>query len=62
MARLSAQYFPLSFRISFIIKNNKVSGACSTYGGDRWEDLREGDHLEGPDVNGRIILKCIFKK
>jgi hypothetical protein len=27
-----------------------------------WGDLREGDHLEGPDVDRRIILKWIFKK
>jgi hypothetical protein len=24
-------------------------------------DLRDGDHLEGPCVDGRIILKWIFK-
>jgi hypothetical protein len=27
-----------------------------------WGDLREGDHLGDPRVDGRIILKCIFKK
>jgi hypothetical protein len=30
--------------------------------GFRWENLRERDNLEDPDVDGRIILRCIFRK
>jgi hypothetical protein len=32
------------------------------YTGFWWGYLRERDHLEGVGVDGRIILKCIFKK
>jgi hypothetical protein len=33
--------------------------ACTRF---LWEKLREGDHLGDPRVDGRIILKRIFRK
>jgi hypothetical protein len=27
-----------------------------------WENLRERDHIEGPGIDGRIILRLIFRK
>jgi hypothetical protein len=27
-----------------------------------WENIRERDHLEDPDLDGRIILGWIFRK
>jgi len=32
------------------------------YTGLWWGNLREIDHLEDPDVDGRIILRWIFRK
>ena len=46
-----------------------MGGACSTYGGRGevyvgfWsKNLRERDHSKDPGVDGRIILKWIFRK
>jgi len=27
-----------------------------------WRNLRESDHWGEPDIDGRIILRCIFRK
>jgi hypothetical protein len=32
------------------------------YAGFWWGNLRKKDHLEGPGVNGRIILGWVFSK
>jgi len=46
-----------------------MGGACSTYGveetcvqGFGGGNLREKDHWEDPNVDGRIILRCIYRK
>jgi hypothetical protein len=36
-------------------------GKREIHAGFWWGDLREGDHLGDPDIDGRIILKWIFK-
>jgi len=46
-----------------------MGGACSIYGGRGevytgfwWGNLRARDPLEGPGVDGRIILRRIYRK
>jgi len=45
-----------------------MGGACNTYGGRVevctgfwWGNLTERDHLEDPGVDGRIIIRWIFR-
>jgi len=39
-----------------------VCGRAEAYTGFWWEILREKDHLENPGVEGKIILRWIFRK
>jgi len=41
---------------------SRVWGRGEVYIGFWWGNLRESDHLEDPDVDGRIILRWIFRK
>jgi len=53
-----------------VIEKNWIGRACSTYGGRRgevhtrfcWGNLRERDHFEDPGIDGRIILRWIFRR
>ena len=35
---------------------------AEVYTGFWWGNLRERDHLEESDVDGRAILRCVFRK
>jgi len=39
-----------------------VWGKEEVFAGFGWGSLRERNHLEDPGIDGRIILKWIFKK
>ena len=40
----------------------RVWGKGEAYTGVWWRDLKERDHLGDTDIDGRIILKWIFRK
>jgi len=50
------------------IEKNETGWACSAYAGEEastgfwWGNLRVRDHLGDPGLDGRIILRWIFRK
>ena len=51
------------------IEKNEMGGACSAYGGEErliqgfgGGNLKERDHLGDPGIDGRIILRWIFRR
>jgi hypothetical protein len=42
--------------------NVERMGRVEAYTGSWWGNLREGDHLGDPGLDGRIILRWIFRK
>jgi hypothetical protein len=55
---------PLSKNIWTPVNSHHVARMGEGRGVHRvlWGNLREGDHWEDPDVDGRIILRRIFRK
>jgi hypothetical protein len=50
------------------IEKNETGGACSMYGGEEkriefwWGNLKGIDYLGEPGVDGRVILRWIFRE
>ena len=60
-------YFLTKYCSGDQIEKNGMGWACSTRGREvntrfLWGNLRERDHLEDQGVDGRIILRWIFRK
>jgi hypothetical protein len=58
------KYFLGKFNIlpEFVIRDTGVCGKGEFNTGFWWVNLRERDHSEDPEVDGKIILRWIFRK
>jgi len=60
--------YNIQYCSGYQIEKSEVGRACSTYGGEErcrgfwWGNMRERNHLEDPDIDGRIILRWICRK
>jgi hypothetical protein len=61
--------YNIQYCSGYEIEKSEVGRACSTYGGDEKRiqgfgggNMRGKSHLEDPGVDGRIILRWIFRK
>jgi hypothetical protein len=62
VCQVSELYFS-SLSICYAVHDERrVWGRGEICTGFWWGSLREGDHWGDPDVDGRIILRCIFRK
>ena len=67
--RATKQETMTSFHYTRKLENNEMGGACNMCVGEERRiqgfgggNLRERDHLEDPGLDGKIILRCIFRK
>jgi len=58
----------ISIPHSILFEKNEMGGECYTMGGGkaytgfRWENVRKRDHLEDPGVDGKMIIRWVFRK
>jgi hypothetical protein len=52
----------LNLEIHYCVHNSPSTSGSPQWSHSLWRGLREGDHWGDPDVDGRIILRGIFRK
>jgi hypothetical protein len=68
LCSLLSPVYATKYYLGYQIENNERGGACSTWGrgevhnGFWWGNLREINHMEVPGIDGRIVLRWMFRK